>query len=129
MSCTRTRGKKSTPHREPTDPCNAPHLSSGEERRTGAVVVVAFKLPGRFVAQGGVEVLLVVRGDPGFQGTDYGKGTGPFLEPEAFFFECAHPALGVSITLGIVVAGKGLLNPQGVTGLHKGERGGLTAVV
>jgi uncharacterized LabA/DUF88 family protein len=34
--------------------CNAPHLSSGEERRTGAAVMVPFKLLGCFVAQGRV---------------------------------------------------------------------------
>ncbi len=50
--------------------CTAPHLSSGKERRTGAIVVVSFKLPGRPVAQSGMQVMLVVRGDPSAQGTD-----------------------------------------------------------
>ena len=36
------------------DTCNAPHLSSGKERRTGAGVMVPFKLPGCLVAQGRV---------------------------------------------------------------------------
>lgn len=94
-----------------------------------AVTVFSFKLPGRLVAQGGVQVVLIVRWDPGVQGTDQGKGTGPFLEPEAFFFERAHQALGVGIALGIVVAGKGLLDPQGATGIHEGARRRLTAVV
>jgi hypothetical protein len=31
--------------------------------------------------------MLVVIGDPGFQDLDQLKGTGPFLEPQAFFFE------------------------------------------
>jgi hypothetical protein len=66
---------------------NVPHLSSGCELSAAAGVVFAFKLPERLVAQAGVQVMLVVIGDPGFQDLDQLKGTGPFLEPQAFFFE------------------------------------------
>ena len=109
--------------------CSAPHLSSGKERRTGAIVVVSFELPGRLVAQSGMQVMRVVRGDPSAQGTDEGKGTAPFLEPEALLLEGAHQALGIGIALGIVLAGKGLMDAQGTTRLDEGQRRRLAAVI
>jgi hypothetical protein len=67
-----------------------------------AVMVFSVKLPGRLLAQGGVQVAFILCWAPGVQGTDYGKGAGPLLEPKALFFERAHQALRVGMALGVV---------------------------
>jgi hypothetical protein len=73
--------------------------------------------------------MVVVVGNPTFECSPQGIGAGPFLQPEALFFEGAHHPLGVCIALGVLVAGKRLLNPQGRACRHERHRGGLTAVV
>jgi hypothetical protein len=109
--------------------CNASHLSSDRERNTVARVVCPLKLPGRFVAQGGVQVMLVVVIDPGLKDTGYYERTGPLVKPEAFLFQRTHHSLGVRVALRVVIAGKRLLDPQGLACLHECRCGGLTAVV
>lgn len=73
--------------------------------------------------------MVIVVGNPTFECSDQVIGAGPFLQPEALFFEGAHHPLGVRIALGVIVAGKRLLNPQGRACLHERHRSGLTAVV
>jgi hypothetical protein len=109
--------------------CSAPHMSSGHARSPVAPVLVMFKRPRGLVASGGVQIMLVVGCKPDFQRPDEGQGTGPLLPPEAFFFERPHDALGIRVTLRSVIAGEGVLNPQGAAGLHEGQRGWLAAVV
>jgi hypothetical protein len=72
----------------------------------------------------------VVVCDSNFQCPDEFKGTGPLLQPQAFFFERTHHPLGSALPLGVVVvAGEGLLNSQGTASLHESLRGQLAAVV
>jgi hypothetical protein len=73
--------------------------------------------------------MLVVPPDPAFQPADQPEGTAPFLQPEALLFEGAHEALGISVALRVIVAGKHLMAPQGAAGRHEGDRGQLTAVI
>jgi hypothetical protein len=110
------------------DGCSAPPLSSGEERRAGADVMVSLKRRGCLVAQRRVGVAFIVRGDPAIEGGDQRQGAGPLVEPQAFFLSGSHEALGVSIALGMIVTGGGLMNRQAGAGFHEGERGGLTAM-
>ena len=53
----------------------------------------------------------------------------PLAQPEALFFERADAALGVGVTLGIVVAGEGLRDAELAARAHEGDRGRLAAVV
>jgi hypothetical protein len=73
--------------------------------------------------------MLVVRGDPGFQGGDQRRRTGPFLEPKALFLESAYTTRSVGVALGVVIAGEGLMHPQRAARPHERHRGGLTTVV
>ena len=72
--------------------------------------------------------MVVVVGHPSFESAHQFIGTGPFLQPEARFFEGVHHPLGVGLALGVIVAGKRVLNAQGRACLHARHRGGLTAV-
>lgn len=67
--------------------------------------------------------------DPDSQFFEKHKRARPFAKPDELFFHGAVDALDVGIALGIVVAGKGLMNPELGTNLHKLLGGGLTAVV
>lgn len=54
--------------------------------------------------------MLVVVGDPGFKGLDQLKRAGLFLRPQALFLQGPHDSLGASIALGVVIAGRGVLD-------------------
>ena len=54
---------------------------------------------------------------------------GPFLEPDAVFFQCTNNAFGVSVASGVVVAGEDLLDAKEAAGLHVFFTGGLATVV
>ena len=54
--------------------------------------------------------MLVVIRDPVFQCSHQVEGTGPFREPEALFLQGAHDALGIGVPLGVVSAGKRLMD-------------------
>jgi hypothetical protein len=73
--------------------------------------------------------MLVVLVDPLLECTGYGEGTRPCLSPEALLFQRAPHALGVRMAFRVVLARKGLLDPQGSAGPHEGRRGWLTAIV
>ncbi len=57
--------------------------------------------------------------DPGSQFFEKHKGARPFVAPDEFFFHGAVDSLGVGVSLGIVVAGEGLVDPQVRANLHK----------
>ena len=71
----------------------------------------------------------VVGGDPRLKHTGEGDRTSPCVQPEAFLLPRAHHPLGVGVPLGVVIAGKGLLDPQRPTSPHKGHRRRLTAII
>jgi len=73
--------------------------------------------------------MCVVICNPNFQRPDEFKGTGPLLEPEAFFFKRAHLTLGISTPLRVVIAGQGLMDFSRMARPHKGERCWLTPMV
>jgi len=57
------------------------------------------------------------------------EGTGPLAQPEALLFQRPNRPLSIRVALRVVVAGEGLLNPQGPTGGQEAHRGGLAPVV
>src|SRR6266511_2236142 len=73
--------------------------------------------------------MFVVASDPDRECPKQLRGTRPFPEPQALFFERTNEALGIGVSFGVIVAGKGLVDPQGAAGLHEGERRGLAAVI
>jgi hypothetical protein len=73
--------------------------------------------------------MLIIVGDPAVKSPDQGEGAGPLLQPEACLFDRTPHPLGIGITLGVVIAGKGLLDPQDTASFHEGPRGWLTPMV
>jgi hypothetical protein len=73
--------------------------------------------------------MLVVARDPVLQFLDPLGGTALFLEPQAFLVQGAHDPCCVRVACRIVIAGKGLLDPQGPTGPYERRRGRLTPVI
>jgi hypothetical protein len=71
----------------------------------------------------------IIVGDPAAKSTDQGEGAGPLLQPEAFLVARTHHPLGIGMTLGVVVAGQGLLAPQETASFHEGPRGRLPPMV
>jgi hypothetical protein len=92
-------------------------------------MVVLLKLLGRFIAQGRVQIMRVLLNNPTLECPAQLEVVGPFLRPQAFLFEGTYDPLRVSIAFWVVLAGKGLPNPQSTAGLHKGCRSRLAAVV
>jgi hypothetical protein len=75
------------PQPQEASACNAPHLSSGHERSAVDMLVLVFKLPRGLIPQDRVEIRVMVVGDPGFELSDQGQWTGPFLQPETFLLQ------------------------------------------
>jgi hypothetical protein len=73
--------------------------------------------------------MLVITSDPALEGTGDGERTAPLMQPETFFFQRIHYALGVSIALRVVIAGKRLLDSQETASLHKGGDRRLTSII
>ena len=71
----------------------------------------------------------VVVGHPAFQRPAEGQGPGPLRPPEAGFVARPQDSLGLRVPGGMVIAGAGVLTPQGAAGLQEGQRRGLAAVV
>ncbi len=94
-----------------------------------APVVLPLKLCGGLIAQGRMQIRLIVVRHPTFEGLDQLEGAGPFLSPQALLFEGPYDALRIRVALGVVIAGEGLMNAQHAACLHTGERGGLTPIV
>jgi hypothetical protein len=76
-----------------------------------------------------VAILRMIVGDPAAKRTDQGAGAAPLLQPEAFLCDLTPHPRGIGLTLGGVVAGKGLLAPQEPASCHEGPRGRLTPMV
>ena len=67
--------------------------------------------------------------DPGSEFFEKHKRARPFAKPDELFFHSAVDSLSVGVSLGIVVAGEGLMNPQATANLHKPPGGGLATIV
>jgi hypothetical protein len=108
--------------------CNAPHLSSGQERRTGAVVVILLNRLGRLGAQGGVAIRRLVINHPRRKGPDERQRARPRASPAACRLAGAHAARRGGLALGMVLPGKRRRPLHGATGLPDGARRRLPAM-
>lgn len=63
-------------------------------------------------------IVAVVPSDPPCERLFEPDRAGPFPKPEQFFIERPHEAFRFRVALGVVVAGEGLPDAQGATGLH-----------
>lgn len=76
-----------------------------------------------------MQIPRVVPRDPSDERLFQFQRTGPFAEPEEFFFEHPHQPLCIDVAPGVVVPGECLRDAQGGTGLQTGDRGRLTVIV
>ena len=76
-----------------------------------------------------MQIPCVVPCDPSDERLFQFQRTGPFAEPDEFFFERPHKMFCIGVALVVVVSGECLRDAQIGTGLQKGDRGRLKAIV
>jgi hypothetical protein len=73
--------------------------------------------------------MLMVVSDPAPKYPDQHEGAGPLPQPETFLLKGTHDLLCIRVALQVVITGARLVNAQGRTRLHEGQRRGLAPVV
>lgn len=104
-------------------------LSSGHELSAVASLMRLLDLARCPIPERGMQIPRVVPFDPSGERLFQCHRTGPFAEPEEFFFERPHQPFGLGVALGVVVARERLRDPERRTRFHESHRGRLTAIV
>jgi hypothetical protein len=86
-------------------------------------VVLPFNLLGWLIAQGWIQVMLIVLDDPAHECPDQCEAAVPSLQPNALVLHSPDDPFGVRLTLRVVKTGAHLLALQRVTYLHRNSSG------